>query len=46
MYTYGVEGFWENGMYAGGLTTMVLYYVLGNVFYQQFHVKKEVETVG
>ncbi|MCI4667550.1 MAG: hypothetical protein MRZ79_05260 [Bacteroidia bacterium] len=37
LYSYGIEGLAENGIYAGGLLTMLLYYLLGRFFYKRFH---------
>jgi len=37
IYTYGVPGILENGIFAGALLMLVIYYITGNFFYNLFN---------
>ena len=39
VYKYGWNGLSENAMYTGALIVMVLYFLIGPIFYQEFHKK-------
>jgi hypothetical protein len=36
-FKYGIESFFENGMYAGGMFVVVSYFVLGHFLYKTWH---------
>jgi hypothetical protein len=43
LYKYGVEQLTENGIYAGALTILIIYFLTGWYWYSIFH-KKHYET--
>lgn len=39
IYTYGVEGLLENGIYLGALFVLISYFLVGKLCYTYFHKK-------
>ncbi len=38
-YNYGLDGLKNNGIYAGGLFVIIMYFVFGKLLYNYFHKK-------
>lgn len=39
LYSYGVKGLLQNGIYAGALFVLVSYFIVGKLCYNNFHRK-------
>jgi len=39
LYKYGIEGFFQNGIYLGALFVVISYFLVGKVCYNYFHKK-------
>lgn len=46
LYKYGMEQLLENGIYAGALILLVIYFLTGKYWYSIFHKKHYENTIG
>lgn len=46
LFKYGIAGLAQNGIYAGALTLLVIYFVTGRFWYVRFSQSKIEETKG
>ena len=42
LYKYGMDGLWQNGLFAGALFTLLMYFLLGPMFYKMFRARPTV----
>jgi hypothetical protein len=40
VYKYGIRGIFENGIYAGALLLLLIYFITGNFWYKLFNKEK------
>ena len=39
LYTYGLEGIWQNGIFVGGMFIVVTYFLTGKFLHYLFHTR-------